>query len=188
MSLFEYLPNYLNESEAQELFKFCMTDLPWTNRSIKIFGKEHEVPRRECFFNSSPFNYSYSGQQVLNQSFPKKIHDLLERIQRDFDVSLNCCLANLYRDGDDSNGWHADDEKSLGPEPVIVSISLGAAREFQWREKQKHASIQRQILENGSLFIMKAGFQESYKHCMPKRKRVNAPRVNLTFRKLVQNS
>jgi alkylated DNA repair dioxygenase AlkB len=98
-------------------------------------------------------------------------------------INFNTCLANLYRDGKDSMGWHADNEKVLGENPVIASISLGGVRRFQWKHKTK--SLKKELaLEHGSLLLMKGSMQHFWKHQLPKTTKQISPRINLTFRKI----
>ena len=109
---------------------------------------------------------------------------LRERIERATGARYNSVLANLYRDGNDSNGWHADDEASLGPQPTIASLSLGATRRFLLRHRADGTTVEL-ALEHGSLVVMAGLSQKCWKHTIPKERRVREPRINLTFRYVV---
>jgi alkylated DNA repair dioxygenase AlkB len=91
-------------------------------------------------------------------------------------------LANLYRDGNDSMGWHADDEPELGDEPVIASVSLGAERDFTLRRRDRRGQTVAMPLPHGSLLLMAGPTQRHWQHALPKRRRMREPRINLTFR------
>ena len=114
--------------------------------------------------------------------FSPLLHEIKRKVENISEIKFTTVLLNLYRDGNDSNGWHSDDEKELGQDPVIASVSLGAKRRFQLRHK-KDKSLRTTIeLEHGSLLLMKGPTQHNWQHQLPKSKRIMEPRINLTFR------
>jgi alkylated DNA repair dioxygenase AlkB len=126
--------------------------------------------------------YTYSG--LSNEPLPwtPALLDLRASVARAADTSFNSVLCNLYRDGNDSMGFHADAEPELGAEPVIASLSLGAERKFQVRAKRDAADRLDLQLSNGSLLVMRGALQQNYRHAVPKQRGIAEPRINLTFR------
>lgn len=178
-----YVPNFYAKEIADQLFNLFYQTINWQQGEIKLFGKKHLTPRLEAFYAEENKSYGYSGQRLVTSSFTKELTQIKENIELTFSIQLNSVLINLYRDGNDSNGWHADDEPELGINPIIASLSLGATRRFDLR----HTSTKEKLsleLEPGSLLIMGGELQHYWKHQLAKTKKVNAPRINLTFRYL----
>ena len=160
-----------------------MNKVNFQSGEIKLFGKTYAKPRLEAFYAENELTYSYSGKQMKTQPLFTELNALKERVESISNLEFNAVLINLYRDGMDSNGWHADDEKELGHDPCIASLSLGAERIFEL----KHNQIKKKVklkLEHGSLLFMMQGSQKYWKHQLPKDKMINEPRINLTFRKI----
>lgn len=179
----EYLHDFLSPEASHLLFEQLLSQTPWNQGTISLFGKKIAIPRYEAFYALDGLSYIYSGQYLTSHPFTPELLNLKLQIEQLTGEKFNSVLINLYRNGNDSNGWHADNEKVLGRNPFIVSLSLGAARRFDLvhlftKEKQ---SI---ILENGSLLIMGGEIQHFWKHQIAKTKKVNEPRINLTFRLL----
>jgi alkylated DNA repair dioxygenase AlkB len=179
-----YYPDFLTSRESDDLLALALNEFPWQGGEIKIFGKTFDIPRREVYFGDKGKHYSYSGKTLSLIPWQKDIFQLKTTLEKIFEITLNACLANLYRDGLDSNGWHADDEPELGEHPIIASISLGATRKFQIKHKQTDEKTVID-LSHGSLLLMGKGMQAHYKHQIPKQKKVRQPRVNLTFRNII---
>ena len=177
-----YFPNFLLEKVADELFTKLLTTLHWEQHNIKLFGKTIAQPRLTALYSSTNVNYSYSGLQLQPHPYTDELKNLNTLITQITKANFTHCLANLYRDGNDSMGWHSDNEKELGKEPLIASISLGAVRNFQLKHIKNPELKQSMFLEHGSLLIMKGSTQEFWKHQLPKSKKINDPRINLTFR------
>lgn len=178
-----YFPHFLSSSEADSLFTFLMNKVNFQSGEIKLFGKTYTKPRLEAFFAENDLTYSYSGKQMKTQSFLTELKELKKRVETISNLEFNAVLINLYRDGLDSNGWHADDEKELGEDPYIASLSTGAERIFELRHNQTKEKIKLK-LEHGSLLCMMEGSQRFWKHQLPKDKTIEIPRINLTFRKI----
>ena len=161
------------------VFETLMRELPWEQPNLKMFGKEIPVPRLLAFMGSAP--YEYSGVTHAPAGWHPIVKVILDAIEAKTGRAFNSCLANLYRSGQDGVGWHSDDEASLGPEPVIASVSLGATREFVVRPKNAGPRWSAD-LHDGDLLVMSGDSQNAYRHCVPKTERLVGPRINLTFR------
>jgi alkylated DNA repair dioxygenase AlkB len=176
-------PNYFSTQQAERCFSYFYDRLPWKGGRIKLFGKEYEIPRKQVYFSTEEYGYAYSGKSLEIIPWNDEVLAIRNRLQKDFSVEFNACLANLYRDGSDSNGWHSDDEKELGVNPIIASISFGVARDFQLKHKTTSERLVFKLTP-GSLLVMGGEMQHYWKHQLPKRKGVYEPRINLTFRKI----
>ncbi|MBD3724192.1 MAG: alpha-ketoglutarate-dependent dioxygenase AlkB [Flavobacteriaceae bacterium] len=179
---FIYYPKFLNEALASELFHSIYKETNWKEDSITIFGKKILQPRLTCLFGNEGKPYSYSGITMYPNNWNKSLLFIKNEIETVCQQNFTTVLANLYRNETDSNGWHADNEKSLGHDPIIASISLGEERLFQIKHNSNKSEKINLILEHGSLLLMKEGSQIHYKHQLPKSKTSKNPRINLTFR------
>ncbi len=183
----DYYPDFLNDKEAGTLFEQLKQQLPWQQRSIRLFGRQVMQPRLIYFAgdtNKGKIIYSYSGDSLSAHQWSVEIQQLAERISTLAKVPFNAVLINYYRDGNDSMGWHADDEPQLGHHPQIASLTLGAQRPFKLRHQQ--GETHSLILQSGSLLIMGGSLQHFWKHSLPKTRKINQGRINLTFRKIYQ--
>ncbi|WP_300438645.1 alpha-ketoglutarate-dependent dioxygenase AlkB [Christiangramia sp.] len=181
-----YFPNFLNKKEADHLYHHLWNYTGWKQDTIKLFGKELLQPRLSILFGEAGKVYKYSGLRMHPQEFSEELKMIQTRCETLFaPVKFNVCLANLYRDGNHSMGWHADDEKELGVNPVIASISLGAERIFHLKHTKIKTARYKIRLQHGSLLLMKGTTQEFWKHQLPKTRKIDSPRINLTFRKLL---
>lgn len=179
---FEYVPQFLLQEEATTLYNELVEKIDWEEREIKMFGKVYMQPRLIKWYGDKP--YSYSKQEFQAQKMPPSIERLKDKIEKRTKSTFNSVLINWYRNEQDSMGKHSDDEKELGDEPTIASISLGEEREFVIINKitKKRIKI---ILENRSLLVMSKKSQHDYWHELPKSKRSKRGRINLTFRYII---
>lgn len=177
-----YYDNFLNFNEAAELFNHLLENTPWQHDNITLFGKIHPQPRLTAFYGDTELSYSYSNIKMSSNNWTPTLLKLKNRIEILTESSFNSVLLNLYRDGKDSNGWHADDEKELGVNPVIASVTLGSERFFHLRHKDRPEHKAKIKLKNGSLLLMKGSTQHFYKHQIPKTTQEIGQRINLTFR------
>ncbi|GLR17001.1 alkylated DNA repair protein [Portibacter lacus] len=179
----EYQSDFLNDEEANYLLDFLYTHIKWRSDKIKFFGKEYNIPRMQAWYGDENAFYSYSNIDLKPLPWTAELLKLRDRISKVSGEDFNSVLLNLYRDGQDSNGWHSDDEKELGPKPIIASLSLGQERVFHLKHKSKplKESIK---LGHGSLLIMKDETQKYWKHQIPKSSKTMKPRINLTFRRI----
>lgn len=177
-------PAYLGQSTAYLLFEQLMQEIEWRQEKITLFGKTHKVPRLSCWMADVGLDYSYSNMTMRPVAWIDCVERLRDQLQCDTGHLFNSVLLNYYRDGRDSNGWHSDDEAELGSRPVIASLSLGAARDFQLRHRHHRKQRYSLSLANGSLLLMQGDTQRCWQHQLPKRARAEG-RINLTFRKIV---
>ncbi len=180
-----YYPDFLHKNQSDALFSQLKRQLPWQQRSIRIFGRQVLQPRLLYFagnVNKGKIIYSYSGDSLTAYQWSVEIEQLAERISTLAQVQFNAVLINYYRDGNDSMGWHADDEPQLGHNPQIASLTLGAERPFKLRhlDGETHSVN----LQSGSLLMMGGCLQHFWKHALPKTRKINQGRINLTFRKI----
>lgn len=178
-----YIKQFIKTEKAWHYFDLFKANFPWQQGRLNMFGKQVLTPRLECYYSDQNKDYSYSGQKLQRNDWTNELKELLGILKKEYQLKLNACLVNYYRDGQDKVGWHADDEASLGKNPTIASISLGASRTFQIKHNDKDEKHQI-LLEHGSLLIMKGDFQHHWKHQIPKETRVLHPRINLTFRSI----
>lgn len=177
-----YISQFYNNTQANSLFDNLLKDILWQQDDITLFGKTHKQPRLTALYAESNTPYTYSGIKMK----PHPFNDLLLKIKNDVELisnhKFNSVLLNLYRDGNDSNGWHADNEKELGTNPVIASISFGANRFFKFKHRNIKQESHKILLEHGSLLIMNGEMQHYWLHQIPKTKKDIGKRINLTFR------
>ena len=178
----EYIKSFYSESEADEIFKQLLK-LTYKQESLKIFGKQVLVPRKILWIADKGVNYSYSNTLHEPEPWPTFLKKIKNHLNESLKADFNGVLINSYSSGQDSMGWHSDDEKELGSEPLIASLSFGATRRFLLKNK-KTAQTTKLLLEHGSLLLMRGKSQEDYKHSLPKMLRVTKRRINLTFRKI----
>ncbi len=179
-----YDPHFLPEKEADLLFKKLLEEVPWQQDDIRIFGKTYPQPRLTSLYGNNGRTYTYSGITMHPAPFPPVLHKVQRAVEKEAGQEFTTCLLNLYRDGNDSNGWHADNEKELGQNPVIASLSLGGARAFHIKHRSQKSMRYRLKLTHGSLLIMSGAMQHYWLHQIPKTKKPIEKRINLTFRKI----
>jgi alkylated DNA repair dioxygenase AlkB len=176
-----YDPEFLGPEEADHFLAEFSQNIEWQQRSIKMFGRPVAQPRLTAWYGEA--DYTYSGLHWAAKTWPEELKQLKARVEKHCGETLNSVLANLYRDGQDSVGWHSDDEPELGREPVIASVSLGVARSFYMKHRSDNAEW-KILLTHGSLLLMKGATQHAWKHTLPKDKKIQEPRINLTFRRI----
>lgn len=180
-----YIEHFIRQDEAASLYTRFIDELNWQEEQINIVGKEITVPRLVCWYGDPGAYYTYSGISHKPASWTKSLLELKQKIEFSAQSRFNSVLANLYRDENDSMGWHADKEKVLGRNPFIASVSLGDSRVFKLRHNQSKEIVQLS-LSSGSLLLMGGVLQHHWRHCIPKTKLKKAPRINLTFRNIVE--
>ena len=174
--------SFLAPEEAALFFHELLAGIRWRQDTIKMWGKVHDVPRLQQWFADDGMAYTWSGIRMEPEPWIAPLERLRARLHEALGLRFNTALANLYRDGNDTVGWHADDEPELGEAPVIASVSLGATRDFVLRHRTRPELVQSISLAHGSLLVMEGETQMHWRHCVPRRKRVSTPRINLTFR------
>jgi alkylated DNA repair dioxygenase AlkB len=176
-------PGFIAENEARTLFDSLEQQLNWQQARIRMFGRMVNIPRLQCFQGDPGILYRYSGLSLQTEPWHPLIHALKQRVETAAKHSFNSVLINYYRGGQDSMGWHSDDEPELGSNPVIASLSLGQSRRFLLRHRfDKSISQQELLLNSGSLLIMAGQLQHFWHHSVPKTSKQLEGRINLTFR------
>lgn len=177
-----YYNNFLLKEEADHLYQKLLRDLNWKQYPIQMFGKTMLQPRLIAWYGDPNTSYTYSQTTLVAEGWNDELKLIQEKLIQHFQFNFNSVLVNLYRDGQDSMGWHSDNEKELGQQPIIVSLSLGTPRTLQFRKKDDHKTKASVLLESGSLLLMQGDTQELWQHQVAKTKKVKTPRINLTFR------
>jgi alkylated DNA repair dioxygenase AlkB len=181
----QYIPGFLPPDRADALFTNLLEGTPWRQDDIRIFGKTYPQPRLTALYGVSGRTYTYSGITMHPEPFPPALENLRSSIEARSGQTFTTCLLNLYRDGEDSNGWHADNERELGPNPFIASVSLGQTRAFHLKHRTDPSLRFKLLLEHGSLLIMGGAMQHHWLHQVPKTRKPVGQRINLTFRKII---
>lgn len=179
-----YIPNFYSIEKANFYLKILKETIEWQQDSITIFGKTYNQPRLTALYANNNQPYTYSNITMSPKAFTKELQDIKRDIEQTANHQFTSVLLNLYRNGNDSNGWHADNEKELGKNPVIASLSLGSLRMFQFKHRKLKDQKYKLILEHGSLLLMKGEMQHYWLHQIPKTKKEVGERINLTFRKI----
>ena len=179
-----YYPDFIDEEESLQYFAALQQDVEWKQTPIKIYGKEVMQPRLSAWYGDAEAQYTYSGKINLPLPWLPVLQILREKVEQACKTSYNSVLLNLYRSGEDSMGWHRDNEAELGPKPTIASLSLGAQRDFIIRPYKKLSPRIVLPLQSGSLLVMQDEMQTYWEHALPKRTACNTARINLTFRKI----
>ena len=183
--LLEYFPGFLEENVSLFLMNQLVKDVPWQQQTIHIYGKDVVTPRLTAWYGDTNKTYQFSGTKFDPLPWTNELYDLKLKIESASRIHFNSVLLNYYRNGNDSVAWHGDNERELGKNPHIASLSLGQSRKFEFRHKIEHGKKYGLKLENGSLLIMKGDLQHTWEHRIPKSKHENGPRINLTFRTIL---
>lgn len=179
-------PAFLTPEAADRAWAALSAELAFAQGLVRIFGRDIPEPRLTAYYGEPGTNYRYSGHERRPLAFGPALGELVALVQQRTGRSFNAVLANLYRDGRDSMGFHRDNEPELGPDPAIASLSLGATRVFVL--KQKGAAPIRIPLAHGSLLFMNGQVQARHHHGVPKTKQEVGPRINLTFRRVLHST
>jgi alkylated DNA repair dioxygenase AlkB len=179
-----YYRNVLTHNEANRYFDLLLQNILWRNDEAVIFGKHIVAKRKVAWYGDSDYLYTYSNTTKQALVWTKELSDLKQRVEEVTGTKFNSCLLNLYHNGDEGIAWHSDDEKPLGENSIIASLSFGAERKFSFKHKHTKQTIS-VVLEHGSLLIMKDATQTNWLHSLPKSKKITRQRINLTFRTIV---
>tara|TARA_B110000858_G_C17810161_1_gene480734 strand:- start:769 stop:1404 length:636 start_codon:yes stop_codon:yes gene_type:complete len=185
--LLEY-PQIIDPVEATQILETLIADIPWRQERLRIAGKLRAIPRLQCWMGDQASEYGYSGVRLTPCPWHEIVKTLHDRVAELSGSTFNSVLINYYRDGQDSVAWHADNEEELGSTPMIASVSLGAERIFEIKQKhQTPAKKYQLLLRHGSLLIMSGSMQQQCLHQLPKEKGLAESRINLTFRNIISN-
>ncbi|GBF39076.1 alpha-ketoglutarate-dependent dioxygenase AlkB family protein [Leptospira johnsonii] len=180
----QYFGPVLSRSSANDYLETLLKNIPWKNDEAIIFGKHIITKRMVAWYGDADYQYTYSNTTKKALSWTKELSELRDLAEKITGTKFNSCLLNLYNNGEEGMAWHSDDEKALGKNSTIASLSLGAERKFYFKHKSTKEQISL-ILEHGSLLVMKGETQERWLHSLPKTKSVKHPRINLTFRTML---
>ncbi|EHQ29533.1 alpha-ketoglutarate-dependent dioxygenase AlkB family protein [Mucilaginibacter paludis] len=179
-----YYGPVLDQAKANQYLGALLDKVAWKNDEAVIFGKHIITKRRVAWYGNDGYSYTYSGTTKEALAWTTELLELKNLVEGLTGDKFNSCLLNLYHNGDEGMAWHSDDEKSLGKDTTIASLSLGAERKFSLKHKV-NKETRSVMLEHGSLLVMKGTTQTNWQHALPKTKKVSHPRVNLTFRTMI---
>ena len=171
---------------SDQYLDYLLKEIPWKHDEAILHGKHYVTARQIAWYGDKQYSYRYSGKSRTALLWTEELLEIKEHIEQITAVCYNSCLLNLYEDGTQGMGWHSDDEKELGPNTNIASVSFGAVRRFDLRHSESKEKIS-QLLEHGSLLVMSGTTQSHWQHQLPKTRKISQPRVNLTFRKMLNN-
>ena len=180
-----YYGKLLNKNEADFYLNKLLETIEWRNDEAIIFGKKIITKRKVAWYGEKPFEYTYSNITKYALPWTKELLELKTIIEKETGETFNSCLLNLYHNGEEGMAWHSDGETDLKKDGAIGSLSFGAERKFSFKHKQTDNKVEL-ILEHGSLLVMKGTTQKHWLHRLPPTKKVMRPRVNLTFRTIIQ--
>lgn len=186
-NLLHYWPDWLSSVRAGELFECLSRQVAWEQSKVRINGQWVPIPRLNAWYADQGCDYTYSGARFQPLAWPAELSEIKSELEQALNQPFNACLINLYRDGQDSVGWHCDDEPELGAAPAIASISLGQVRDFQLRPCAVDSKLSpyNVPLMSGALFYMAPGAQLRWQHQVPKTRKVVGARISLTFRYVI---
>lgn len=179
-----YYGQIMSVQKAQEYLQYLLSDIAWKHDEAIIYGKHIITKRKVAWYADSNFSYTYSN--ITREALPwtNKLLELKKLTEEITGKQFNSCLLNLYHNGDEGMAWHSDDEKSLGKNTAIASLSFGAERKFAFKHKKTKEKVEL-VLQNGSLLLMHGTTQTNWLHRLPPTKKITLPRINLTFRTIV---
>lgn len=180
-----YLPHIDLGNDPAEILGNLIVSIPWRAENITLWGKTFPQPRLVAWMGDQGMTYTYSGIRLSPYPWTPNLKEIKDKIETMVNTEFNSVLLNYYRDHRDSMGFHSDDERELGPQPVIASLSLGERRTLVFKHKtDKSLKPARLPLASGSLLVMKGDTQKNWTHGIEKEKGACGPRINLTFRKI----
>ncbi len=180
-----YYGKLFNQKEADDYFEKLFRTIKWRNDEAVIFGKKIITKRKVAWYGEKPFGYTYSNTTKYALSWTKELLELKTIIEKETGETFNSCLLNLYHNGAEGMAWHSDGETDLKKDGTIGSLSFGAERKFALKHKTTNKKVE-MILEHGSLLVMKGTTQTFWVHRLPTTKLITTPRINLTFRTIVE--
>ncbi|WP_412467733.1 alpha-ketoglutarate-dependent dioxygenase AlkB family protein [Pedobacter sp. KLB.chiD] len=179
-----YYGKIFRQSAADHYFDVLMKTIEWKNDEAFIMGKHIITKRKVAWYGDEAYSYTYSNKSKTALPWTKELMELKKISEEQAGTTFNSCLLNLYHNGDEGMAYHSDDEKDLAKDSAIASLSFGAERRFLFRHKKSKETVTL-FLEHGSLLVMKDQTQTNWLHRLPTSKKVNSPRINLTFRTMV---
>lgn len=180
-----YYGKVMDQSKADSYLNALLKNINWKNDEAFIYGKKIITKRKVAWYGEKPFSYTYS--KVTKQALPwtEDLIAIKSLIEEKSGETYNSCLLNLYHTGEEGMAWHSDGEADLKKNGAIASLSLGAERKFAFKHRETKEKVEL-MLEHGSLLVMKGTTQSHWLHRLPPTKKISNPRVNLTFRTIVE--
>jgi alkylated DNA repair dioxygenase AlkB len=175
----------LKKEEANFYYSSLLEKIDWKNDEAIIFGKKYITKRKVAWYGDLPFEYAYSNITKKALHWTRELLELKKIVEQESGEQYNSCLLNLYHNGDEGMAWHSDAEKDLKKNGAIGSLSFGAERKFSFKHKGNNETVS-VLLEHGSLLVMKHQTQSNWLHRLPPTKKIFQPRINLTFRTIVE--
>lgn len=177
--------------DSLTLYNRILTELPWQADVVTLFGKTHVTTRQIVWMGDEDISYHYSGHKRKSIPWSESVFHVKQYVEKQLAnigivANFNSCLLNYYPSGSDGMGYHADDEKELGYQPIIAALSLGATRKFVFKHKKTQDKVEL-YLESGQLIVMHSDTQTSWKHTVTKTKTVDEGRISLTFRRMLSD-
>ena len=182
-----YYGRLLSHKEANDYYQSLLNTIAWKNDIAVIFGKRIETKRKVAWYGDKAFEYTYSNHTKHALQWTSELLALKKLIENKTGETFNSCLLNLYHSGEEGMAWHSDGEKDLKKNGAIASVSFGAERKFAFKHKKTKETVSL-VLENGSLLVMKDETQAYWLHRLPPAKKILKPRINLTFRTIVEKA
>ncbi|MBD2076433.1 alpha-ketoglutarate-dependent dioxygenase AlkB [Phormidium sp. FACHB-592] len=177
--------NFFDLRKSDTLFQVLLNEINWRQDRMKLYGKEIDLPRKTAWYGDRGKSYTFSGIHLDPEPWTPSLLEVKQRIEAVAEVQFNSVLLNLYRHGGDGISWHTDAEPELGDNPVIGSVSFGGTRRFMFRHRQNRDLKAEVELTHGSFLLMAGETQHFWQHQVPKTARKVEPRINLTFRVIV---
>lgn len=182
-----YYGKVMTTSEANTYYNLLLKNINWKNDEALYHGRHIVTKRKVAWYGDQGFLYTYSNTTKQALPWTNELIDLKRKTELITNSQFNSCLLNLYHDGNEGMTWHSDDEKSMGKNTVIASLSFGAERKFSFKHRRTRQTISL-LLENGSLLVMRGNTQSNWLHSLPLSSKINHPRINLTFRTIIDES
>lgn len=179
-----YFGKMMDTATANQYYDTLMSSIDWKNDVANMFGKKIITKRKVAWYGEKAFEYTYSNNTKLALPWTPDLIELKSLIEQTSNETFNSCLLNLYHNGSEGMAWHSDGEKDLKKDGAIASVSFGAERKFAFKHKESKEKVSI-VLEHGSLLIMAGTCQTHWMHRLPPTKKIHTPRINLTFRTIV---
>ena len=181
-----YYGKIFTEEQSEIYYVKLLNEINWQHDVVKIFGKEIITKRKVAFLGDEGISYKYSGKTKIAEKWLKFILEIKSTVEQISGEKFNACLLNYYHNGSEAMSWHSDNEKEILKHSAIASVSFGAERKFGFKHNFSKEEISLK-LENGSLLIMKDETQIYWKHKLYTNAKISEPRINLTFRTIVND-
>ncbi|WP_317933185.1 alpha-ketoglutarate-dependent dioxygenase AlkB [Halioxenophilus sp. WMMB6] len=175
---------FFNRAQQADYLQYFLHQHPWPTNHYSVAGRSFQLPRQQTWHADPGIVYSYTDNLLTSQPWNALLLQIRRALEAKLNYPFNAVLVNLYRDGSDYVGWHSDDDREMGTEPLIASVTFGATRGFQYRSSAT-GEVGELELNSGSLLVMHPEFQRHFQHGVPPAPEIHQPRINLTFRRVL---